>query len=151
MSAAYYNQYLVNQVSGASPEELLLLLYNGVIRFLNEAEYAMSQGHVARQGELISKSIGIINELDATLNYEIGGQIAESLDALYTHMNRELLLANINDDASRVAQVKQLLIGLRDTWVQAIEQVHSGRNALKGKERQIPETADGLTQRGAAL
>lgn len=127
MSAAYINQYLANQVNTASPEELLVMLYNGAIRFLSEAECAFADGRIARRGELIGKSIGIINELTVTLNHEIGGQIATNLDALYTHMNRELLLANLKDDSFRLAQVKQLLIGLRDTWLEAIEKVHAER------------------------
>ncbi|NTV14076.1 MAG: flagellar export chaperone FliS [Desulfobulbaceae bacterium] len=148
MSAAYFNQYLVNQVSAASPEELMTMLYNGAIRFLSEAECAMTEGRIARRGELISKSIAIINELDVTLNYEIGGQIAVNLDALYVHMNRELLLANLKDDPTRLAQVKQLLIGLRDTWMQAIEKIHAGQAS---GNRPVLETAEGLQASTAGL
>lgn len=137
MSAAYFNQYLANQVNTASPEELLVMLYNGAIRFLSEAEMAMESGRVVRRCELISKSINIINELAATLDYEIGGQIATDLGALYTHMNQELLQANLKDDLSRLTQVKHLLVGLRDTWMQAIEQLHAedGGNKHEGAVR----------------
>jgi len=152
MSAAYFNQYLANQVNTASPEELMMMLYNGAIRFLTEAECAMKEGHVARRCELIGKSISIINELDGTLNHDIGGQIATNLDALYTHMNRELLLANLKDDSARLTQVKQLLIGLRDTWMQAIEQVHAELVAGgNGKKRPVLEDADGSQSRSASL
>jgi len=150
MSAAYINQYLANQVNTASPEELLVMLYNGAIRFLSEAECAMADGRVARRGELIGKCIAIINELDVTLNHEIGGQIAVNLDALYNHMNRELLLANIKDDAARLTQVKQLLIGLRDTWLEAIEKVHSERAMGNGKNR-AGNAAEGMQAQAAGL
>ena len=127
------------------------MLYNGAIRFLSEAECAMEDGRVAKRCELIGKVIGILNELAATLNHEVGGQIATNLEALYAHMNRELLLANIKDDDRRLAQVKQLLVGLRDTWLEAIEKVHaeraaegSGRNAMLG-------VGGGLHARAASL
>ncbi len=145
MSAAYFNQYLANQVNSASPEELLILLYNGAIRALSEAECAMTDGCISRRGELISKCIAIINELDVTLNYEIGGQIAINLNALYMHMNRELLLANIKDDVCRLTRVKQLLIGLRDTWVQAIEQLQAERGEGNEGNRSVAEAADDLS------
>ncbi len=47
MSAAYFNQYLANQVNTASPEELMIMLYNGAIRFLTEAELALAEGRVS--------------------------------------------------------------------------------------------------------
>lgn len=131
MSAAYFNQYLASQVNAASREELLVMLYNGAIRFLSEAESAMANGRVARRGELIGRTIDIVSELSATLDHEIGGELADNLEALYLHVNRELLLANIKDDASKLAQVKQLLMGLRDAWVQALEQLHA-EVAVKG-------------------
>lgn len=149
MSAAYYNQYLANQINAASQEELLLMLYNGAIRFLSEAECAMKDGRIARRGELIGKSIGILNELAATLNHEIGGQIATNLDALYSHMNRELLLANLKDDPTRLTQVKQLLIGLRDTWMQAIEQICAERGVGNGENGHV--AVDSLHAGSAAI
>jgi flagellar protein FliS len=125
MSAAYFSQYLATQVNTASPEQLLILLYNGAIRFLNEAEGAMQEGHVAQRGLMISRTINIINELCATLDHEIGGEISANLEALYNYMNRELLQANIKDDLKRLGQVKAMLTDLRDTWIKAIEQVQA--------------------------
>ena len=131
MSAAYFNQYLENQVNNASPEELLVMLYNGAIRFVTEAEQAMADRRVGLQGVLIGKVINIINEVSVTLVQEIGGEIYTDLEVLYDFMNRELLQANINDDQERLKQVKGLLVGLRDTWLKAIEQL-SGEQADKG-------------------
>ena len=125
MTAAFINQYLETQVNTASPERLLIMLYDGAIRFLKEAECAMAEHQVSLQGTLISRTISIINELSATLDHEIGGEIAADLEALYDFMNRELLLANLKDDPNRLGQVRKMLTGLRDTWQKAIEQVHT--------------------------
>lgn len=129
MSAAYMNQYFENQVNTASPEQLLIMLYNGAIRFVGEAEEAMANKKIAYRGERISKSIAILSELSATLDHEIGGEIAANLAALYDYMIRTLLAANIQDDASKLAEVREMLSGLRDTWLDAIDQVRSEQAA----------------------
>lgn len=125
MSAAYFSQYLATQVNSATPEQLLVMLYSGAIRFLSEAEEAMEKGRVTQQGMLISRVINIINELCATLDHEVGGEIAANLEALYDYMNRELLQANSKDDLPRLSRVKEMLTDLRETWLKAIDQVHA--------------------------
>ena len=129
MSAAYMNQYFENQVNTASPEQLLIMLYNGAIRFVGEAEEAMANKKIAYRGERISKAIAILSELSATLDHEIGGEIAANLESLYDYMIRTLLAANIQDDASKLVEVREMLSGMRDTWLDAIDQVRSEQAA----------------------
>ncbi len=129
MSVAYMNQYFENQVNTASPEQLLIMLYNGAIRFVGEAEEAMANKKIAYRGERISKAIAILSELSATLDHEIGGEIAANLESLYDYMIRTLLAANIQDDASKLAEVREMLSGLRDTWLDAIDKVRSEQAA----------------------
>ncbi|MDX9709125.1 MAG: flagellar export chaperone FliS [Trichloromonas sp.] len=129
MSAAYMNQYFENQVNTASPEQLLIMLYNGAIRFVGEAEEAMASKKIAYRGERISKSIAILSELSATLDHEIGGEIAANLAALYDYMIRTLLAANIHDDAGKLAEVREMLSGMRDTWLDAIDKVRAEQAA----------------------
>ncbi len=144
MTAAFINQYLENQVNTASREQLLIMLYDGAIRFLREAEGAMADRQVVQQGALISKTIGIINELSATLDHEVGGEVAADLEALYDYMNRELLRANLKDDPHRLGEVRKMLTGLRDTWLKAIAQVQAeqlaGKEAVDNPESQVEET-----------
>ena len=129
MSAAYMNQYFENQVNTASPEQLLIMLYNGAIRFVGEAEEAMANKKIAYRGERISKAIAILSELSATLDHEIGGEIAADLESLYDYMIRTLLAANIQDDASKLVEVREMLSGMRDTWLDAIDKVRSEQAA----------------------
>lgn len=129
MSAAYMNQYFENQVNTASPEQLLIMLYNGAIRFVGEAEEAMASKKIAYRGERISKAIAILSELSATLDHEIGGEISANLEALYGYMIRTLLAANIHDDAGKLGEVREMLTGMRDTWLDAIDQVRSEQAA----------------------
>ena len=118
---AYFNQYQNNQVTTASPEQLLIMLYDGAIRFVRQASEAMAAGERVRKLESISKALGVIAELANTLDHEVGGEIAENLDALYHFMIRELTQANLKNDAEKLKVVEDMLCGLRETWMQAIE------------------------------
>lgn len=149
---AYANQYFSTQVNTASPEQLLIMLYNGAIRFVGEAEEAMASGDIAFRGNRINKTIAILTELSATLNHEIGGEISANLASLYDYMIRELTLANARDDANRLKIVKDMLSGLRDTWLEAIEKVRAEKAALSEASIKKPEAApDGYRSLGVAL
>ncbi len=118
---AYFNQYQNNQVTTASPEQLLIMLYDGAIRFVRQAQEAMAAGERVRKLESISKALAIVAELANTLDHKVGGEIAENLDALYHFMIRELTQANLKNDAEKLKVVDALLADLRETWMQAIE------------------------------
>lgn len=135
---AFYNQYQSNQVTTASPEQLLIMMYDGAIRFVRRAADAMANGERVPKLESISKAIGIISELANTLDHEVGGEIAENLDALYHFMIRELTQANLKNDAGKLAVVEDLLSGLRETWVQAIEINRQEKGAAPVKPAAVP-------------
>lgn len=117
---AYLNQYRNNQVKTAKPEQLLIMLYDGAIRFARQAREAMSMGDRVKKLEMISKTMAIITEFSNTLDREVGGEIADNLDALYDFMIRELTQANLKNDEQRLEVVEQLLVDLRTTWAEAI-------------------------------
>ena len=118
---AYVNQYQNNQILNASPEQILILLYDGSIRFCRQAIHAMEAGQKTLQAEKVSRAMAIVCEFANTLDHEIGGKIATDLDALYGFMVRELTRANVENDRKALETVEDLLIGLRETWVEAIE------------------------------
>lgn len=118
---AYVNQYQNNQILNASPEQILIMLYDGAIRFCRQAMHAMDNGDRKVQAEKISRSMAIVCEFANTLNHEVGGEIATDLDALYSFMTRELTNANVKNDRKSLVTVEDLLVGLRETWVEAIE------------------------------
>ena len=118
---AYMNQYQSTQVQTASPEQILIMLYDGAIRFSRQATEFMLAGQMTAKAEKISRVIAIVSELANTLDHEIGGEIAEELDALYNFMIRELTQANLQNDADKLTVVENLLSDLRETWMQAIE------------------------------
>lgn len=121
---AYTNQlsqYQNTQVATASREQILIMLYDGAIRFVRQALLALETGDRARKIEGIDKAIAIVSEFRNTLDHEIGGEIAANLDALYEYMLRELVSGNVHNDPKPLQVVEDLLSGLRDTWKQAID------------------------------
>ena len=74
-----YSQYQKTQVTTASRGKILLMLYEGAIRFTRQAHTAMGQNKVAEKGKYISKATAILSELMATLDFKSGGQLAIDL------------------------------------------------------------------------
>ncbi len=120
MNTYNVNQYQQNQVSTASPEQILLMLYDGAIRFTRQAIKGIEGSNHALKGYGISKALAIIVEFSNSLDHEIGGQIAEDLDGLYHFMMRELSNANLHNDVEKLANVEKLLMDLRQTWGEAV-------------------------------
>lgn len=118
---AYTQQYQQNQILSASPEQILIMLYDGAIRFTRQAIAGVEEEDRLKKLEGTRRAMAIITEFANTLDHEVGGEIAENLDALYAFMTRELTQANLNSDIERYRVVEDLLVGLRSTWVEAVE------------------------------
>ncbi len=120
MVNAYSNNYLENQINSATPEQLLIMLYDGAIRFTNQAVQAINDGNIEGRNYYINKACAIISELNATLDHDIGGKIASDLNLLYDYLLRELHKANSSNDADKLSPVLRILSDLRETWQKAI-------------------------------
>ncbi|SDZ76080.1 flagellar protein FliS [Desulfuromusa kysingii] len=138
---AYVNQYQNNQILSASPEQILIMLYDGAIRFCRQAQLAMEQENRKVQAEKISRAMAIVCEFSNTLNHEVGGDIAADLDGLYGFMSRELTRANLQNDRKALETVENLLTGLRETWVEAIEINRGGAQQVAKTEPEVRHVA----------
>lgn len=108
---------LESQIAGATPHQLIVLLFDGAINAMRRAEIYFQAGNVARRGEMISRAINIIdNGLRAGLDHQVGGEIAADLERLYEYVSRNLLLANLHQSAASLPQLIALMVTLSDTW-----------------------------------
>lgn len=114
------NPYLKNQIETSSPEQILILLYDGAIKFLNQAKIGIQNKDIELTHNNLIKAQNIISELRDTLDMEIGGELANNLYSLYNYFNRRLVQANIKKEIEPLDEVLEHLKGLRDTWKQAI-------------------------------
>lgn len=116
---AYTKQNVESAVAGASPHQLISMLYDGSIRFINSAKFHMQNGDIPQKGLAISRAIGCIESgLRGALNKENGGGLADNLDALYDYMSNRLVMANIKNDMAALDEVTTLLHELKDGWDQ---------------------------------
>jgi len=103
------------------------MLYNEVTKYLDEALHVMGTGKekkdpssIEKFGKAVVKAQEIITELMVSLDFEQGGDIAKNLFSLYTWFNRELIEANISQDARRVSKVRDFIDDLRGAWLAVI-------------------------------
>lgn len=116
-----YKQYQKTQVVTASREKILLMLYEGAIRFTKQARVAMVEKKIADKGKAISKATAILSELMATLDFKVGGQLAQDLENLYIFMIDKLIEANIHNKVECLDDVERLLNTLYSAWKDVIE------------------------------
>ncbi|GAB4175495.1 MAG: flagellar export chaperone FliS [Geothermobacteraceae bacterium] len=121
---AFWNQYQQNQVNQATPEQILIMLYDAAIRNTVRAIEGLANQDIVAKAEGISKAMHIITTFSDTLDHQVGGEVAENLDALYNYMVRELSTANLNNDPAPLKNVETMLRELRATWTEAIEIYH---------------------------
>ena len=120
MSAASRGAMAYQKVDAQSrsPLELVVMLYDGAIRFLGEALEANARKDYRTRATGVSKALAIVSELRNTLNLDEGSSLALELDRLYDYMFGRLLEVSTKKDMSGVEEVQRLLITVREGWIQ---------------------------------
>ncbi len=118
-----YAKYKQTSVLTASREQILLMLYEGAIKFTKIALRAMEEKKIAERGQNIMKAFDIVMELQATLDHKVGGELAAQLDQLYAFMMDQYTKANIKSDAEPLKGNIKILENLYDGWKQAIGKI----------------------------
>lgn len=131
--------YRETKVTTAGQGQLIIMLYNEVTKHLDEALKLLgtdvsgvkSPGNIEKFGKAVVKAQEIITELMVSLDFEQGGDIAKNLFSLYTWFNRELVEANISQDAGRISGVRNLIEDLRGAWLTIVS---TGASESAGRE-----------------
>jgi len=130
-----YGAYKKTAVSTASKEQILLMLYQAAIKNCKKAIEAIEQKQIAKKGEHIGKLQDIVIELNNSLDFEVGGEIAKELSALYDYMLFSSTQANIKIDAEPLHGCLNVLNTLYEGWSEAIK-------TLKATTPQTPENGE---------
>jgi flagellar protein FliS len=109
-------QYQRAQVETASPTRLVVLLYDGAIRFCSIAQEAMRKRDLETQNTNLIKAQRIIGELMSSLDRESGGEVAANLSRIYSYLMEEMVKANLYDRAGALDPVLEALRALRASW-----------------------------------
>jgi flagellar protein FliS len=115
--SAYNKVGLESGVTAADPHKLISMLYQGALLAIANAKNGILRNDIPAKGKAISHAILIIDSgLNASLNKEVGGDLALNLAALYDYMSGRLLVANLNNDMEALNEVARLLGELKEAW-----------------------------------
>lgn len=119
MSASAYQMYKRTQVSTASQGDLLLMLFDGAVKFARQGRELIERKEYAAANEKLQRTQNIVSELISSLNLDTG-QIAQDLYQLYRYIHERLVQANIKKDLAQLDEAIQMLDDFRDTWRQVV-------------------------------
>ena len=121
MSAAnVLSRYGTVQASTSSPGQLLVLLYDGLFRFLSEARVCIQEKRRGRAGELITKAHAILDTLTSTLDASHAPELCANLEAVYFFCMQKLVTANIQLKTEPIDEVLRVLTPLREAWSEVV-------------------------------
>ena len=114
---AYHSVGVESLANSGNPHQLVVMLFNGARAAVAAARGHLQRKEIAAKGAAISKAIDIIDGgLKASLDLNVGGEMAQNLSDLYIYMGQRLLQANIKNDAKALDEVAQLLQQLGGAW-----------------------------------
>lgn len=115
-----YGAYKKTSVNTASKEQILLMLYQAAIKNCKKAIEAIDNKQIAKKGEFIGKLQDIVIELNNSLDFEVGGKVAEDLSALYDYILFASTQANIKIETEQLYGCLDVLNTLYDGWKEAV-------------------------------
>ncbi len=110
-----YSAYTQNNIGVESPEKLVQMMYEGVLRFNMQAKRSISEGDIEKRTYWINRSSAVITELLNILDYS-QGEVSHYLSGLYSHQLRLLVEANIYNDSTKLDEVNNVMKGLLEAW-----------------------------------
>jgi flagellar protein FliS len=108
--------YRSTQVQSRTPLELVVMLYDGALRFIGTARDAVERRDIAARREALDRAMAIVSELQSTLNMDAGGELAARLDGLYDYVNDRLITAAMQNSVEPLDEARKVLDTLRDGW-----------------------------------
>lgn len=130
----YIKQYRQTQMETAPKEQILLMLYDGAVRFLHQAKAGFAEKNIEKIHNNIVKVQNIITEFEATLDMEAGGEFAKNLYNLYEFINHQLLLANVKKREDCLDIATKHMTDLRDTWREAVKNFKASGQSLQSND-----------------
>lgn len=127
-----YHAYLDNNVATGTPVGLVMALYEGAIKAVQEARHCLETADIWGRSKAISRSVDILTELVLSLDHEEGGDLSTQLKNLYCYMQQRLLSAHANQEDEPMVEVVGLLTTLLDGWYQV-----SGKLSKNTRETEL--------------
>ncbi|MFV0519387.1 MAG: flagellar export chaperone FliS [Lachnospirales bacterium] len=120
-----YAAYANNAINTASKFELTLMLYEGAIKFCNQAEVAIKNKNYEESNRLLQRIQDIVRELQVTLKTDT--EVAKNMYSLYQYIYELLMEANIKKDINKLMEATDLIREFRDMWKEGMDKIKSGK------------------------
>ncbi len=131
-----YEKYKETQIKTANQGKLIVMLYDGAIKFLNQSKEAIEANKIEEAHNKITRTQDIIMELVLSLNLD-AGPIAKKLYNLYLYLNQRLMEANMYKKKEPIDEVIKLLTDLKEVWDQIAAQTGPGDDKSFNKNQSI--------------
>ena len=117
----YIKQYQASNVNTATPEKLMIMMFDGALQFLQKAKIAIAEGKLQERSQNIDGARKIIRELMRTIDLENGNDVSNQLFKLYNKMAMNLIKANVQRNATLIDNVIEDITNIRWGFQKAIE------------------------------
>lgn len=134
--------YLRTKVLTATPEQLQLMLYDGAIRFAEQAKGALLNKNYEESYRLITRVQRILTELSCSLKHEVSPELCGKLAALYNFVYRKLIEANIDHTLASLEEALGILHYQRETWVMLLEQLGKQKAGTAASKLELPAPSE---------
>lgn len=116
-----YAQYKNTQIQTATPGQLILMLYDGAIKFCKLSRKSMEEKNMSNVNRYLIRVQDIISELSLSLDMKLGGEISKQLKSLYDYMIGRLVDANLQKNIAILDEVQEMIEELREAWIEVIK------------------------------
>ena len=138
----YIKQYQTNNITTATPEKLMIMLFDGAIQFLQKAKIAIEEKNLNERSTNITMARNIIRELMRTIDLENGNDVSKSLFNLYGKIANNLIKANVTRNAKLIDDALEDLMNIRWGFQKAIE-IQSGTTTVESVMQEREEIEQG--------
>jgi flagellar secretion chaperone FliS len=142
MNGQAANNYLRTKIFTATPEQLQMMLYDGALRFCEQARAALLEKNWEQSYAYISRVQKIITEMSCCLKHDVAPELCGKLASLYNYAYRKLIEANIDHTVGPLEEAMDILKYQRDTWGMLLEQLGKARAAAVARQLDVPAPSD---------
>lgn len=142
MNKQIAQNYLRNKVLTATPEQLQMMLFDGVVRFCEQARPFLESKQFDKSYELISRAQKIVVELQSSLKHDVAPDLCSNLAALYVYIYKQLIQANVKHDVIALDEAVKQLKFQRETWEMLLSQISQSKAASAAAELDLPQPSE---------
>ena len=139
--------YLKTRVMTATPEQLQMMLFDGALRFGEQAKLALEKKNFEDSYNNISRVQKILTELSCTLKHDLAPELCKKLAALYAYAYRKLIEANIDHKVESLVEALDILRYQRETWGMLLDQLGKKKAAAAANMIDMPAPDSGMEAR----